>query len=327
MLKAQIRSVIIYLITAALLVLVIQRVGPDELLATLMGGKPGFVLLSLISAQVIIFLNVFKWQILLRSRGYDISVFHLWKLCLVGVFFNNFLPTNVGGDVVRGYELGKQIQNSPLALASVFVERFTGFVVLVGLNAVSFVALTQYRVTENPMLAATLLFAVVGLAIAAWLVLDRRLLSIVVRRARWRLAVKYLTKFEKFQQAIHEFRQDRSVLLRAILLSCVYYVGIYGYVYYSMLAFHEDVWFLGVALVVPITNLVAFVPLTFNGIGLTELAYVLLFPMIGVPAPAALSAIVLIRANTAISSLIGGLLYSRMRADSAATAVSPVSLS
>src|SRR5690606_34071650 len=103
----------------------------------------------------------------------------------------------------------------------------------------------QYRLTDNPLLVGALLFAVAGLAGAAWLVLDKRLFGLVQRYVRWSVAAKLLAKFEKFQVALQEIAADRSVLVRAVLLSCVYYIGVFFYVYYAMLAFDDNVWFLG----------------------------------------------------------------------------------
>ena len=63
------------------------------------------------------------------------------------------------------------------------------------------------------------------------------------------------------------------------------------------------------ALSVGLTMVVAIVPLSFNGIGLQEWAFVLLFPLIGVPASVGLSAMLTIRLITLSTALLGGVFY------------------
>jgi hypothetical protein len=79
-----------------------------------------------------------KWGLFLRERGVVIGFHRLFRLYLIGSFFNNFLPSMVGGDLVRAYVLGKQIESHAHSLASVFLERFTGMIALVSLATASF---------------------------------------------------------------------------------------------------------------------------------------------------------------------------------------------
>jgi uncharacterized membrane protein YbhN (UPF0104 family) len=80
-------------------------------------------------------------------------------------------------------------------------------------------------------------------------------------------------------------------------------------VYSSSRAFHEDISLIGVATIVPVILVVAMVPLTVNGLGLQEWAYVFLFSWIGLPESVGLSTILLIRAKELLVALAGGVLY------------------
>jgi glycosyltransferase 2 family protein len=86
-----------------------------------------------------------KWRLFLRERGVVIGFHRLFRLYLVGSFFNNFLPSMVGGDLVRAYVLGKQIESHTHSLASVFLERFAGMIALVSLATASFLFNSELR--------------------------------------------------------------------------------------------------------------------------------------------------------------------------------------
>ena len=76
----------------------------------------GLVILSML-------ISVRKWQVLLQAQGMSVPWVELWKAYWVGLFFNNFLPSSIGGDAVRILWVGKRGQDVPGAAASVIMER------------------------------------------------------------------------------------------------------------------------------------------------------------------------------------------------------------
>ena len=66
-----------------------------------------FLLAGLALFVAAIVVNAAKWQVLLRAQGVRIPFGALLEFQFVGFFFNNFLPANVGGDVMRGYGLAR----------------------------------------------------------------------------------------------------------------------------------------------------------------------------------------------------------------------------
>jgi uncharacterized membrane protein YbhN (UPF0104 family) len=85
-------------------------------------------------------LSAWKWQLLLRGRGANISLVTCCRIYLAGMFGNLWLPTNIGGDALRTSLLNRQAR-VPLAgaAASIIVERLTGFAALLGLASIGLV--------------------------------------------------------------------------------------------------------------------------------------------------------------------------------------------
>src|SRR5437870_11555110 len=77
----------------------------------------------------------FRWQLLARPLGYEQPVWQFTRFYFIGMFFNLFLPTSVGGDVVRAWYLGHGSEAS--AFLSVLVDRLSGFVVLLALACIA----------------------------------------------------------------------------------------------------------------------------------------------------------------------------------------------
>src|SRR5262249_54702847 len=71
-------------------------------------------------------LYVFKWKLVLGAMGLSLPFHRLGEQYLLGIFFNNFLPTMIGGDSARVYYLGRQEGYATIA-TSILVDRGLGF--------------------------------------------------------------------------------------------------------------------------------------------------------------------------------------------------------
>ena len=91
--------------------------------------------------------NAVKWHILLRAQGIPVPLRAVTNYTFVGFFFNNFLPTNMGGDIMRGYGLARYTERSAEAAVSVVVDR------IMGLLAFMFTAVVTALVAVNVILA------------------------------------------------------------------------------------------------------------------------------------------------------------------------------
>ncbi len=74
-------------------------------------------------------LSGLKWGVLLRAAGIEVPVGRLLSYQWIAEFFNNFFPAQVGGDVMRGYELAADTHRAADAAASVLIDRFIGLFV------------------------------------------------------------------------------------------------------------------------------------------------------------------------------------------------------
>ncbi len=85
-------------------------------------------------------LAAWRWQLLLGGLGRAASLRRLTASYLIATFFNNFLPSNIGGDIVRVRDGSRLTGSTTASLAVVGIDRILGFGALYLLAAVAFVA-------------------------------------------------------------------------------------------------------------------------------------------------------------------------------------------
>src|SRR5512144_414881 len=233
-------------------------------------------------------LATWRWQMLLGALGAPAPMSRLTASYLVATFFNNFLPSNIGGDIVRVRDSKPLTGSTATSLAVVGIDRILGFGALYLLAAVAFVlappAVRGLAGARVVLLALALLFGFLAYVFfrpgtARWIMSVTRLNSIEWAREQ----------FEVVQGAVHAYRARiatiwvagaASVALQALVV--LYYLAIargLGIPLPASAAF----------LMVPLCTLLQAVPVSFNGWGLREGLFTLYFSQVGLPRASALA--------------------------------------
>lgn len=283
--------------------------GRREFVATITDVDVFYLCLSLLVSLAMNFVSSYKWHILLVSRNIHAGFWRLFALYYVGKFFNLFLPTGVGGDVARVYELGRVTGANAESLASVFVERFTGVVTLTVVSLVA-VAVSLHRY-DTPLITISLVLFVLATATVIWMILDPRPLAWFSRTVTRRIPALggIAVKIHRTHDIIRAYKDNTGTLWYALAISLVFYFLAVVNVWVSLLAFSPDVDFLTVLIAVPAILLIMNLPISIGGIGLMEAAYTIIFTAFGYSSSLALSAALLIRMKTIIDGVIGGLFH------------------
>jgi len=273
-------------ISALLFFLLSRLVDLSQLRGTISRVDPLFFALGCLIIILNYVVGAVRWQILI---GKDSPKFlTLLKLYFLGAFFNNFMPSSVGGDAYKMYRLGKNLKDTVRGVAATFMDRFVGIMALFSLSCFGLVSFWGIR-----GLGALVLFAC-GVIFGLWFL---------------KFASSWHPVIEKFQRIIYSYKDKHGVLIKAFLLS-------FGVQFCSvgaeLCAFHSlglhppfglSVFFL------PLINFVAFLPISFNGLGVQDGLFVFAFSKVGIVREAALSASVTYHFMRLVVSLVGGLLY------------------
>jgi uncharacterized protein (TIRG00374 family) len=233
-------------------------------------------------------LATWRWQMLLGALGAPTPIRRLTASYLVATFFNNFLPSNIGGDIVRVRDSSRLTGSMATSLAVVGIDRILGFGALYLLAAVAFAfappVVRGLAGARAVLLALALLFGFLAYVFfrpgtARWIMAATRLSSIGWAREQ----------FEVVQGAVHAYRARVATIWVAGAASVV--VQALAVLYYLAVARG-----LGIALpasaaflMVPLCTLLQAVPISFNGWGLREGLFALYFSQVGLPRPSALA--------------------------------------
>jgi hypothetical protein len=268
--------------------------------------------LALLTLAILLFLvtnmiSVLKWRKVILAQGSYVSWPSLVSIFYIGLFFNNFLPTNFGGDLVRILRLARHTGSRVEATSSVVIDRATSTFALLLIALVA-------AITQLPLLGTRLALIIVSMFVFFVLIVG---VFANERAARW-LARFPLFRgdpfglrrhLRSFYLSMNQFRHEKKTLAVVLVLSVIYQ-GLFVVVV-NLMALSLDI-HIPVAyyfLFIPIVLAVSMIPLSLNGLGVREGAWVLLFTQAGVAMPAALSMSVLNFLVITLVSLFGGIFY------------------
>jgi glycosyltransferase 2 family protein len=253
-------------------------------------------------------LMAWRWLALLAPVPADTrpSLGRLMRIFFVSTFVGTFLPASVGGDLVRAYALSSERVPMPLSVASVAMDRALGVMSILLLGGISVWAAPERAPAGVAMVLWLGALACAALAIVVFSRPAARLLAGAVSRVPWS-GVRRLTT--RLLEAVREYRHHHAALARVLAAS----VGV-------QVLRVTQAYFLGVALgipsplsayfvAIPVVLLIMLLPITMNGIGTSQAAFIWCFGAMGVGRPEAFALSILFIALGIVGNLPGGLLY------------------
>ncbi len=294
-------------VSLALIGLLLSQIGLQQVVEVFAKAHLAYWLLGLAMFLLGIVIKTFRWQILLDALEIHISASELLQLNFIGFLFNNILPSGIGGDVVKMYELSKDSHQSAESVNAVFVDRVVGLVVAQFLAIIA--ALIAYRMVSTEVLFVTLALFL-GSLLAMWMLVQESLWEAILRRVPFLNAWQEGRLADKIRRLYKTFRRyDMSSIIKALLVSLIFNVTLVLSNYFVGLALGVSISMLYFWVFVPITSVVTMIPISLNGLGVREMGYVTLFTQTGVPQEVAFSMSLSFYAFTVISGVIGGALY------------------
>lgn len=270
--------------------------------------RPIYLIPFIAISFVLIGISCLKWRLFLRDQNSSITFYRLFGLYLIGFFFNNFLPSNFGGDVARAYYLGKQIVSHTQSLASVFLERLTGLIALVFLAFVAYAVTPDFRQGELVSVSIGVLAAGCGAAVVA-LWHPSLIRTVLGPLEQSKVFDRLITKLYKFHDHIVYFKSKPDLVTKAMGYSFLFHICTAINVYLAALVLGVELSLLRLMVVTPIILVIASLPLTPNSLGVWEWAFSVYLIPAGAELEQGLAVALLLRAKTLVLSLAGGVLY------------------
>ena len=241
-------------VSTAFIWFIFSRIDVSVLEESLKGARISHLAIAFIVLACGAFAGSASWYNIIRANGVDISYLRVVAMHWCGMFFNSFLPSNIGGDFYKGWMLAKDqsIGVSTVAI-SIIVDRVLNFSLLILIGLVAFAFLFgKSAVAACVIVFAFFAFATLNFAAYHW----------KVKEGNGRL-IRFL------QELLALFRTPRrcAVALCVAFLSQGCKIGCHVFII-SALGLNIDyscIWY-----IIPLFGIVSALPISLGGLGLRE---------------------------------------------------------
>jgi glycosyltransferase 2 family protein len=275
-------------ISLALLAYLLITADLPALFNRVRNGDPLLLAAAVAIYLVMLLISMWRWHLLLRAQGFTTPFGPLSASYLVATFFNNFLPSNIGGDLIRVRDSARLIGSRTTSLAVVAIDRILGFAALYLLAAGAYVLggplvrhLAGARLVifglGTVFLALSVIFFQPGIA--------GRLMGLSGLNA-WDFA---RGRFEVVQGAVHVYRRKVGTVWLAFVASLALQALVVCYFYTVAHGLRIPLGLSACFLMVPLCSLVQALPISFNGWGVREGLFIVYFGQVGLARDSALA--------------------------------------
>ena len=277
--------------TILLFSLAIFKLNISEMLNIFKNSNFILITISLAFIPILYWIRVLKWNALLRSVGLEYSLFTVFRVLLIGMFYGLITPGK-SGEVIRAYYLNSE---KSITIPTIIWDKLIDIFVLIVLSVLS-ILLFFY----NTKLYFVAILLIVIFFFILYIFLNKKLICYFLS-----LININENSTKQFIETIHVIKNERVLLLKLFTLSICYYLFALIMSFILLKALRSDINpYAG--FILPIIVLVGNIPITISGLGLREYVSVVCFKILGESAAIGFSfSILIFLIITFIPGLIG----------------------
>jgi glycosyltransferase 2 family protein len=242
-----------------------------------------------------------RWWVIMHHQHLGIRLVTTVRISFVGAFFNQLLPSSIGGDVARAWYVYRNGCNKGLAVIAVLSDRIYGMLLLVCLAIVLFPVLVHFSVDNAVLVVLAVVILTASSALIAVFLLDR--LPAWIKR--WTV-VRHLGSLSQAQRAI---AADRRACVPVLGLSLIVHVITILATLLLLAAVAPQPNLLFCAALVPTITLLATIPVSIAGWGVRESLMIYGLGLASVPKEAALVVSIVLGLSLAAVGALGGIAW------------------
>ena len=296
------------LITAGLVAYLLSRIDVGSVLRQVRRIDPARAILALLVMLFQLGLVSLRWQLINHLVDARTRIGQTFRLTFIGQFFNQVLPSGVGGDVVRAWLVSRDGVPLGRAITGVLCDRAVALVVLLLIVAGTFFVLPASLSAKIPAIDSLRIVALAGVASIAALIFFGVPVS--------RILIRYPIT-ESIGKLIRDLRKvlcSPVVSPLVMILAAAIQFLLVATISLCAEGMNIHLEFSAALMVVPTVMLISMIPISFAGWGLRETAMILGLGVVGISAPDALAVSVAFGLSHLIVGLPGGVLW-LMRSD------------
>lgn len=277
-------------VSGGLLYLLLSRVDVGRLWMVARTASIAWLVAALALYFVMVLISAWRWGLLLRVQRVEASFGMLLNSFLVATFFNNFLPSNIGGDVIRIRDTARAAKSRTLATTVVLLDRGLGLLGLVFVSALG-ASLASARSEAVGPIGPGILWLVFASGVAATVAmvvlphgLGRLLRPLEALHQEW-----VRERIDRLTDALHRFRAAPQSLVLGFIGAILVQMTIVLFYAAVARALAVPVPFAHLAILIPLSFIVQMLPISVNGFGVREGLFTFYFAQLHLPAESALA--------------------------------------
>ena len=297
-------------VSVVLIAVLLSRIEIAKLWAIARTANPTWLVLALGVYLLMVLTSAWRWGLLLKAQQIHLRFRALTSSFLVATFWNNFLPSNIGGDVIRVADTAPAAGSKTRAATVVLVDRGLG---LLGLMLVAAIGATAgpRLIQSGPGVGAQMLWlGFVGSALVAVpVLLMPQALPRLLQPLRFLHPAWIDERLARLSGTLERFKDSPKALLACFAGAVAVQAILVGFYLAIARSMQIPIGFAELAVVVPISFIVQMVPVSMNGFGVREATFGFYFTRLGLPLESALLVSLMGAALIMVFSLSGAAAY------------------
>lgn len=273
----------------------LTRVDAGSLLPVLEAIPPSFWIAALAFHLLSQAASAARWAVISRALGFRGPLATFLAYYFTGMFFNLFLPSGIGGDVVKAVLMGKDSEKKTAAAMSVLLDRLSGLLAMFMMGAIA--ALISPASAKTPLRPILLASGAMSLGV---LILTPALHAVT--------RTTLPTLHERMAPLVTLWKEPR-LLAGATALSILLQIAGTGVLPILASGMGMDLPILVYYAIFPFIAVMTVLPISLNGIGVREGGFVAFLSLYGVPSEKSLALSLGFFGAHLAAGLMGGILY------------------
>jgi len=295
------------IVTLLLLYFIFRRINITETIETLKKSNILFLLVSITVTLIFHFLTTYRWAFALWKNKVYIKYLKLLRIHFISIFLQNFLPSSIGGDFIKGVLTFKGNPKIRIA-SSILISRLFGIFALISIANISLVFFISKNVIINKLKGAALIF--LCFFIIFFFLLFNRKIQEWISKLYNSIKIRKLQIFEiqVFFEKINTYKNLKDIIIFSFLSLIIHIFSILGsYFLFLTLGDHIPVFYF--FLYVPIIIFGVLLPISLNGLGLKEGLFYFFFKDLASSKEILISFLILLLLIRIFFSSIGSFLF------------------
>jgi len=276
MVKNRLSVTLRFVVSFGLLFLLIWMLRKDagKVIGIIKTSRKELILASILINMLLSVVVAYRLKLLMSGQKILLSIKDAVYLTFIGYFFNNFLPTAIGGDLAKAYYASKKTNNKAASYAAVLADRILGLIatLLIALIGILFIG----KSLDNKFIlwSVPILFLFVVIIMGLLLKKNNRIEDAALEKKGLFHTIK--SKILKLYIAMNLYRNHPVLMIKGIVLSIFLQAGSIVSIYLFILSIggHMDIFKL--FFIIPLVWAVSMIPLSVNGLGVRENGFVVL---------------------------------------------------